>query len=204
MFAASFEAAAYPLQWNTAGFGFYDLRGELAATVPLPVIHRHTLTLDVRARDLAGAPAGEHMLQVGGYTLVPLARRSDQPEVTLPDYPFLPPAAVFVEPLRGFEDYPFAVDKIGIASARYRLPFIIDYGWASTLWLLPALFVQQIDFDLFGVAASDGTAGVNHTAAGGSLSLRLGFWTIPITVQYQLSHRFTDDHAYTQLVLLGM
>jgi hypothetical protein len=172
--------------------------------VPLPLYRRHTLTLDGRVRDLAGAPTGERLLRVGGYTLLPLARGSDQPERTVADYPFLPPGAAFVEPLRGFEDYPLAVDRIGIGSARYRLPFIIDYGWASTLWLLPALFVQQIDLDLFGVAATDGTSGDKHTAAGGSLSLRLALWTVPITVQYQLARRFTDDQAYVQLVQIGM
>jgi len=204
LFTTSIDAAAYPRPWNSAGFGFYDLRGEVASVLPLPFYRRHTLTLDGRVRDLVGSPAGERMLRVGGYTLVPLARRSDQPERTIDDYPFLPPAAAFVEPLRGFEDYPLAVDRIGIASARYRLPFIIDYGWASTLWILPALFVQQIDFDLFGVAATDGSAGDKHTAAGGALSLRLAFWLVPITLQYQLAHRFTDDHAYTQLIQIGM
>jgi hypothetical protein len=204
LFAASIDAAAYPMDWNTAGFGFYDLRGELAAVVPLPFYRRHTLTLDARGRDLVGSPVGERVLSVGGYVLEPLARKSDQPEVLAIPYPFLPPGAPFVEPLRGFEDYPFAVDRIGIGSARYRLPFIIDHGWASTLWVLPALFIQQIDLDLFAVAASDGRDGGQHTAAGGSLSLRFAFWILPFTLQYQVSHRFTDDRAVTQLVQLGL
>jgi hypothetical protein len=205
LFAVAIDAAAYPVQWNTAGFGFYDLRAETAAIVPLPFYRRHTLTLDVRGRDLVGSPAGERVLSVGGYVLQPLARKSDQPEVVLTDYPFLPPGPTFVEPLRGFEDYPFAVDRIGIGSARYRLPFIIDHGWASTLWVLPALFIQQIDLDLFAVAASDGRDGAGqHTAAGGSLSLRFAFWVIPFTLQVQIAHRFTDDRAVTQLIQLGM
>jgi len=204
LFAALFDAAAYPQGWNSAGFGFYDLRGELAAVLPLPFYRRHTLALDGRVRDLVGAPVGERILTVGGYTLVPLLRGSNQPERTLGDYPFLPPAAAFVEPLRGFEDYPLAVDRIGIGSARYRLPFIIDYGWASTLWILPSLFVRQIDLDLFGVAATDGYAGGQHTAAGGSLSLRLAFGPGTLTLQYQLARRFTDDRAWVQLIQLGM
>jgi len=204
LFLASIDAAAYPLDWNTAGFGFYDLRGELAAVVPLPLYRRHTLTFDARARDLPGSPAGERVLTVGGYVLQPLARKSDQPEVLETPYPFLPPGARFVEPLRGFEDYPFAVDRIGIGSARYRLPFIIDHGWASTLWVLPALFIQQIDLDLFAVGATDGRDGGQHTAAGGSLALHLAFWILPFTLQYQVSHRFTDDRAVTQLFQLGL
>ena len=76
---SSIDAAAYPLDWNTAGFGFYDLRGELAAAVRCPSTGRHTLTLDARGRDLVGSPAGERVLSVGGDLLQPLARKSDQP-----------------------------------------------------------------------------------------------------------------------------
>jgi hypothetical protein len=204
LFAASADVAAYPREWNSAGFGFFDLRGELAAVVPLPLYRRHTLALDARARDLAGSLAGERVLRVGGYVLTPLARRSDQPERLLVDYPFLPPGPLFVEPLRGFEDYPLAVDRIGIGSARYRLPFIIDQGWASTLALLPALFIQQINFDLFAVAASDGRSGGRHSAAGGSLALNFAVWVIPMTLQYQIARRFTDDQALVHLVQLGL
>ena len=64
------------LDWSSAGFGFFDLRGEVAAIVPLPLYRRHTLTFDARGRDLAGAPAGERLLRVGGYVLQPLARRA--------------------------------------------------------------------------------------------------------------------------------
>ena len=37
LFLAAIDAAAYPRDWNSAGFGFFDLRGELAATMPLPL-----------------------------------------------------------------------------------------------------------------------------------------------------------------------
>jgi hypothetical protein len=203
LFVTSIDAAAYPAAWNTASFGFYDLRGEVAAIVPLPLYRRHTLLLDVRGRDLVGAPTGERMLRVGGYVLQPLGRHANTPEIPPVDYPFLPPSALFVEPLRGFEDYAFSVDRIAIGTARYRLPLIIDYGWASTLVVLPALFVQQINFELFGVAAGDGRTG-SHTAAGASLSLNLLFWVIPITLQYQLTQRFTDDQALVHLIQIGL
>jgi len=203
LFTTSIDAAAYPAAWNSAAFTFYDLRGEMAAIVPLPLYRRHTLLFDVRGRDLVGAPAGENMLRVGGYVLQPLGRRANTPEILATDYPFLPPGALFVEPLRGFEDYPFAVDRIAIGSARYRLPIIIDFGWASTLVVLPALFIEQINFELFGVAAGDGRTG-SHTAAGGSLALNLQFWLIPITLQYQLAQRFTDDQALVHLIQIGL
>jgi hypothetical protein len=204
LFLTAIDAAAYPGDWNSAGFGFFDLRGEVAATLPLPLYRRHLLTLDARGRDLAGAPAGERMLTVGGYVLQPLVRGADRPERVIGDYPFLPPGAVFVEPLRGFEDYPFAVDRIAIGSATYRLPIIVDRGWASTLGLLPALFIRQFDFDLFALAASDGTTAGRHSAAGGSLSLQLAFWVIPITLRYQIARRFTDDQGVVQLVMIGL
>jgi hypothetical protein len=203
LFFAALDAAAFPAGLNSAGFSFYDLRGELAFIAPLPFYRRHTLLFDVVGRDLPGAPQGEGLLRVGGYVLQPLARRANAPEVPTVDYPFLPPGALFVEPLRGFEDYPFYVDRIAIGSVRYRMPFIIDYGWASTLVVLPALFLSQVNFDLFAVAAGDGRTG-KHTAAGGSLSLNMTLWIIPITLQYQLARRFTDDQALVHLVQLGL
>jgi hypothetical protein len=205
LFAASIDAAAYPRAWSSAGYGFFDLRGELAAVVPLPLTRRHTLTLTGRARSLAGAPAADRLLRVGGYTLQPLARQSEQPErFAAGSNPFLPPGALFAEPLRGFEDYPFYADRIAIGSARYRVPIIIDHGWASTLWVLPALFIQQVNLELFAVAATDGRTGGQHSAAGGSVSLNFAFWIIPMAVQYQLTRRFTDDQALVHLVQLGL
>ena len=203
LFFASIDAAAYPVSLSSAGFGFADLRGEVAAIVPLPFNRLHTLLFDLRGRDLAGAPEGEGLLRIGGYVLQPLARHARTPEVPLTDYPYLPPGALFVEPLRGFEDYPFAVDRIAIGSLTYRLPIIIDYGWASTLALLPALFVRQVNFDLFAVTAGDGHT-ASHSAVGGSVSLSTLFWVIPITVQYQLARRLTDDQALVHLVQIGL
>ena len=205
LFAATTDVAAYPRSWSSAGFGFVDARGELAAVVPLPFYQRHTLELDARARDLVGAPAEQRVLLVGGYVFgQPLWRRARSPETDLIAYPGLPPTARFVEPLRGFEDHAFAVDRIAIAEATYRLPFIIDYGWASTLGLLPSLFVRQVELELFGVAAAEGRSGARHTAAGGSLALRCALWVLPISVQYQLARRFTDDQALVHLVVLGI
>jgi hypothetical protein len=203
LFFASIDAAAYPVSLSSAGFGFADLRGEVAAIVPLPFNRRHTLLFDLRGRDLAGSPEGEGLLRVGGYVLEPLARHARTPEVPLTDYPYLPRDALFVEPLRGFEDYPFAVNRIAIGSVTYRLPIIIDYGWASTFALLPALFVRQVNVNLFAVTAGDGHT-ASHSAAGGSVSVSVLFWVVPITVQYQLARRLTDDRAVVHLVQIGL
>ena len=159
LFFASIDAAAYPVSLEHRRLRVRRSArrgGRHRADAVQPA--SHAAVRPARAR-LAGAPEGEGLLRIGGYVLQPLARRARTPEIPLTDYPYLPPGALFVEPLRGFEDYPFAVDRIAIGSLTYRLPIIIDCGWASTLGLLPALFVRQVNFDLFAVTAGDG-----HTA----------------------------------------
>jgi hypothetical protein len=204
LFAASLDAAAYPASLTTNGFGFADLRGEVDVATPLPLYRRHVLFLGARARALAGIPYPDRFLIVGGTVDSILWRRSDRPEVLVPDSPLLPPGAAFVEPVRGFEDYPLVVDRTFIGSATYRLPFIIDRGWASTLGLLPALFFSEIDFELFGRVFTDGRAGDRHAAAGASLALQLALWQLGATLQYQLSRRTTDDQALVHLVTLAL
>ena len=204
LFSAALDGAAYPQSWNTLGVGFIDGRIELDAVLPLPLSRRHTLSLSGRARNLLGIPGGLPLLLVGGYTSVLLARDATRPEVTAFDSPLLPPGVAFMEPLRGFEDYPLLTDRIYVADATYRYPFIIDRGTASTLALLPAFFVQQIDLELFGAAATDARDGDRHLAGGGALTLRLALWEIPFNFQYQVARRATDDHGVSQLVTLGL
>ena len=81
---------------------------------------------------------------------------------------------------------------------------IIDRGWASTLWLLPSLFIRQINVDLFAVGASDGYAAGRHSAAGGALTLIAAMWVVPISLRYQIARRFTDDQALVHLIQLGL
>jgi hypothetical protein len=197
------DLAAYPDAWSTLGFTIVDLRGEVNLVVPLPLSRRHSLSLSGRARGLTGTPAGEPLLLVGGYLGAPLWRRADRPEIEAVVPTALPPPARFVEPLRGFEDFPFLTDRIFVAEGSYRYPFIIDRGSASTLGLLPAFFLRQLDLELFGVAAADGRSGNRHLAAGGALTLRFAIWVIPIGLQYQLARRLTDDQGLVHLILLG-
>jgi hypothetical protein len=192
------EAAAYPQPWTTLPFSFYDLRGQVAVTTPLPLARRQTLTLSGRARNLAGAEGHFPMLQVGGSLLGTLWQNNvQQPEIATP---FLPVTVPFYEPLRGFEDYPIFTNAAYIGDATYKYRFIIDRGWASTLWVLPALFVRQLDLSLFTSLAS---ANGRHQAAGGALTLGIVIWQIPFGVTYQLARRLTDDHAIAQFVSLG-
>ena len=200
LFFASIDAAAYPLDWNSAGFGFFDLRGELAAIVPLPLYRRHTLTLDAARRAISPArPTGERLLRVGGYVLQPLARSAGSPEVPRTDYPFLPPGALFVEPLRGFEDYPFAVDRIGDrqrplpAADHHRLRLGIDAVGAAGA-VHPADRLRPV--------RGGGQRRPRRRPAhrrGRIAVAALPFWILPITIQYQLARRFTDDQALVHL-----
>ena len=68
------SAQLFPGDWNTAGATLADLRLELVGVTPLPLSRRHTLTVDLRGRGLAGLPAGDRWLQVGG-GVTALARR---------------------------------------------------------------------------------------------------------------------------------
>ncbi|HLK91647.1 MAG TPA: hypothetical protein VKZ18_17275 [Polyangia bacterium] len=193
----------YPGAWNSAGAMLTDGRLEAFGVVPLPLSRRHTLSLDLVGRDLFGLPAGARWLQVGGgLTALAVSRRPDDPvprEVTIDSLPGIR----FLEPLRGYEDYPIATDRIFIAQAAYRYPLIIDRGTASTLWVLPSSFLRQIDFELFGSAATDAHGGPAHAAGGTAVTLELAVWRVPLALTYQLARRVEDDHALVQIIALS-
>jgi hypothetical protein len=195
-------AAVYPGDWNTAPSGFADLSGTLGGVIPLPGPRRHTLSLFGRARVLAGLGDSEQLLQVGGTAASVLWQhrdREENPTRTLS----LPPMHL-VEALRGFEEHALAVNRIFIADATYRFPLIIDRGTASTLGILPSFFFSQLDLRLFGTGATSSLTGERHLALGGSLTAELSLWIVPLSVQYQLARRMTDDRALVHLVTLGM
>ena len=67
------------------------------------------------------------------------------------------------------------------------------------MWLLPSSFLRQIDFELFGSAASDAHGGPGHVAGGTAVTLALAMWRIPFELTYQLARRVEDDHALVQI-----
>jgi Tol biopolymer transport system component len=203
LFLASTRLRLFPASWGTLGTTLVDLRGELAVTTPLPLLRRQTLTLLVIGRDLSRATTPSlPFLRVGGLPTSLVWRDPDGPVLDPEVDPRLP--NTFSESLRGFEDHPFVTDAIGIAEATYRYPFIIDRGWASTLGILPSLFVRELDLNLFGAAAIEqqasgfdsGTHG-RHEAAGGALTLSTVFGPAVVTLTYQIARRFTDDPRWT-------
>ncbi len=173
--AVSASAAWFDQALSTLPDSFADVRGTLAVVTPLPLSPRHTLTLSLRGRALAGLTAGTGLLQVGGVgplaTLWQGTTGADNPEF---DAPTLPPQVSFVEPLRGFEDLAIEADRIAIGEVTYRYPIIIDHGFASTLYLLPSWFFRELDLELFAAGATDTRSQLadnGHLAAGASLSL---------------------------------
>ena len=153
---------------------------------------------------MLGSSQADGLLTVGGYQAWLFDRHSDQPET--PNYAAaaLPPGIVFSEAMAGFEDHPFATDRIVIAGAFYEYPLIIDWGTASTLGILPALFVRQLNLGLFGDVATDGRGGPSHAAAGGSLALSWALWEAPLYLKYQVARRLSDDRAWVHLITLGI
>ncbi|MBN9684932.1 MULTISPECIES: hypothetical protein [unclassified Corallococcus] len=166
----------------------------------LPFTGKDNLQLSVAGRALPGAPT--ELLEVGGIVAGQafFLNRDSTTEGGLPLQ--LQPGLAFSEYLRGYEDHTFRARNVLLANARYRYRFIIDYGWASTLWVLPSLFVSQVELDAFGsLARTDNRA--NHGAVGGSATLRLTMGqAYALSFFYQYAHRFDD--GFGDLHLIGM
>ncbi|AFE05427.1 hypothetical protein COCOR_03773 [Corallococcus coralloides DSM 2259] len=166
----------------------------------LPFTGKDNLQLSVAGRALPGAPT--ELLEVGGIVAGQafFLNRDSTTEGGLPLQ--LQPGLAFSEYLRGYEDHTFRARNVLLANARYRYRFIIDYGWASTLWVLPSLFISQVELDGFGsIARTDNRD--NHAAVGGSATLRLSVGqAYALSFFYQYAHRFDD--GFGDLHLIGM
>ncbi len=192
----------YPAAFSTFDGNVVDVGGTIGGVVPLPFGRRHTLRADLRGRALL-AESGQDtgLLQLGGdaNTLGPLYSNTwttGAPPTF--DSSRFPPNLRFVEPLRGYEDFPITTDRATIIDLAWRYPLIIDRGVAA-LWFLPAEFVRELDVELFGSGALD-RANARHAAAGGALTLRVQALRVPLVVTYQLARRLLDDAAIVQLV----
>ncbi|MHA7631425.1 hypothetical protein [Corallococcus sp. M7] len=166
----------------------------------LPFTGKDNLQLSVAGRALPGAPT--ELLEVGGIVAGQafFLNRDSTTEGGLPLQ--LQPGLAFSEYLRGYEDHTFRARNVLLANARYRYRFIIDYGWASTLWVLPSLFVSQVELDAFGSLARTDNRD-NHGAVGGSATLRLTVGqAYALSFFYQYAHRFDD--GFGDLHLIGM
>lgn len=202
LFALGLSAAAYPSQLGS-DFSLGDLRAETTINLPLPLSTRHRLRLNTRARTLLGTPDNAKLLRVGG--IQPgevLASNTLQSLELVSD--LLPGPLGFSEPLRGYEDYGFATNQLLAAEIDYRYPFIIDRGTASTLGILPAIFLRQLNLELFAATATFERTDKSHTAVGASLDLQVLFWQLPFALRYQTAKRLVDDHALVHTLTLGI
>lgn len=191
--ALSASAAWYPRALGSTE-ALADLRGEADAWLPLPPAWRNELQLSALTRVVASERG--KLLRVGGGGSVAGAqfgRRSEnEPERGAP----VAPGLAFNESLRGYEDSTFNARWMTGASARLRHAFIIDHGWASGLYLLPAFFVRQVDVEGFGTAAwldADVRGGTWLPAAGAQVALRTQLGLYPASLVYQFAWRFRGD-----------
>ncbi|CAM3349761.1 hypothetical protein G4177_13540 [Corallococcus sp. ZKHCc1 1396] len=164
----------------------------------LPFTGKDNLQLSAVGRALPGAP--DELLEVGG--ILPgqafYTSRDTTDDGGLPLQ--LQPGLAFSEYLRGYEDRTFRARNVLIANARYRYRVIVDYGWASTLWLLPSLFVSQFELEGFGTLARTDNRN-NHGAVGGSATLRFTLGqAYALSVFYQYARRFDDRLGDLHLV----
>lgn len=196
--ALSFDASGFP-----RGLGsdrdMLDLRAGVALAAPLPFSRRHSLTFSLSGRALPGAPEGT--LRVGGVGRGTYAWLSQPRDVPRGPAVFLP--GPFVEGVRGFDDFAIRATATAILNARYRYAFIIDKGFASTLYLFPSLFFRQIDVEAFGVAAvTDNGSATWARAAGAAITLRaIGGGAIGLSLYGQVAYRF--DYALPPLFSAG-
>nr|WP_237081387.1 hypothetical protein [Myxococcus xanthus] len=195
-------AGVYPgafLRDSTMG----DVRlGLDAFTGGLPFTGRDNLRLTAVGRFLPGAPSG--LLQVGGLRAGQIWYTNRESQQTAPLPLQLQPGIAFSEYLRGYEDLEIRARNALIGSATYQYRVPIDYGWASTLWLFPSLFVRDVGVEAFGsLARTDNRA--DHAAVGASASLHLTFGqAVPVSLYYQYAYRFEQGLDHLHLIGFGL
>ena len=90
-----------------------------------------------------------------------------------------------------------------IGDATYRYPIIIDWGSASSLYVMPSFFLRQIDVELFGMAATLLDRKQPLLSPGGALTLRFAWYRLPLAIRGQLARRLTYDPANVAFVSFG-
>jgi hypothetical protein len=195
--AAEATGTYFPQTLSTVSYDLVDARARAELVLPLPLSRRHTLTLAGRWRALLGAPDGQNLLQVGGGGTDVLAGAREESPLDDARAGDLPPGVRFFESLRGFEDLAQFGRRVLAGDATYTYPFIIDWGTASTLKLLPSIFVSQLNLDLFFTAASFLEDDRDEAfATGASLELTTSFWLLPLSFELQGTRRLRLDEDY--------
>jgi hypothetical protein len=185
-------------------FGTNDTMGDVRVGMEtylggLPFLKRDNLHLSLTGRFLPGAP--DTLLEVGGITAgspIYLSEPGRGPSIPRQ----FQPGTAFSEYVRGYEDFSVRARHAVIGNALYRYRFIVDYGWASTLYLLPSLFVNQFEVEGFGSwARTDFRDNLRSAGGAARLQLTLG-GLLPIGLYYQYAQRF--DRGLGPLHLVGV
>lgn len=206
-FSSRLASSLFPNDMSTLPFTVIDVGSGLSIYSPLPFSRRHTLTLMLGARALIHEQSDVRLLRVGGVSVFGETLYGSPDRRSEGWFEGVPRSRRFSEPLRGYETLAFLTNQVGSAQLRYVYPIIIDAGFASTLGFLPSFFVRQLDLELFGVAATLSSSRVREEgklAAGAAITFRTRFYLVPLSVQYQIAQRFTDDRALQHNVSLGV
>ncbi len=206
-FSSMLAGSLFPDELSSLTFTVTDVGGKLAVYSPLPFSRRHTLSLVLGARALLHEQSDVRLLRVGGTSVFGESLYSSSDQRGDGWFEGLPRSRHFSEPLRGYETLAFLTNQVGTAELSYVYPIIIDAGFASTLGFLPSFFVRQLDLELFGIAATLSSTRVRDEgklAAGAAITFRTRFYLIPLSAQYQVAQRFTDDRALQHNVSLGL
>ncbi len=192
----SLSGALYDDQLSPQFVG--DIRPAAGFTVPLPFWARHSFSLDVVGHLVTGPST---YLAAGGFApgqtlfLGPPVNAPDNPPTSTPSY-------ALSEYIRGYENFAVYTNRALILSADYRAPIIIDRGWTSFLWVLPSVWVSEIDVEAFGTGAILPNGLMR--AVGAAVTLQT-VWAQqqPISLMYQFAYRFDDSLPPVHLVSLG-
>lgn len=195
------DASYYPEGANAQPWPLSDFRGAFTAVMPLPLSKRTTFRVGGRIRKVYGPPLP--LLQIGGSgEMIGRSARLELPEVDPRD--ILPPALVLSEPLRGFEDLGIFTNGIAAVDATFRHPIIIDWGSASSLYVLPSFFLRQIDLEVFGMGASLLDRRELLLSAGSALALRFAWYRLPLAIRGQYARRLSYDLANVAFVTIAV
>ncbi|MGI5861042.1 MAG: hypothetical protein ACOX6T_03185 [Myxococcales bacterium] len=196
--------AHYYLRALGSRYDLADVRGQIGVALPPPLLKRSAFELGVVGRALLGGD-GRDFITVGGVSTALFqvtglgAARADDVQL------FAVPELAFVERQRGYEDLATRGQAAAIGTAAYRYRFVIDYGWASLLYLFPSIFLREIDIEAFASSSRiwREVAPVWRHAAGGAVSLRMALMgSAPVSLFYQFAYRW--DAAAAPLHLVGV
>jgi hypothetical protein len=199
-FTTSLSLQAFPQALGNR-FDLGDLRGTVRVWLPQP-IPRGSLSVSGVGRALPGGP--KTLLRVGGglpsEVLVGRASPGSDGAPSLS----LPSGLSFAEGLRGYEDFELHGNIALIGGADFHVPLIIDHGWASTLYVLPPLFIRQVDLGAFArYARVDAERTGLHRVVGATVGLQFLTGLLSPTLFYEFAERFDDGLGPLHLVGIG-